>query len=76
MPWYQFCESAFGFAFSDLLLIICGWVDFCTTHGVVETDKVWVSDTLFRCTTKPGEVKYLFEISEIVKFDIKGVWTT
>ncbi|KAK2415786.1 hypothetical protein QL285_038241 [Trifolium repens] len=46
MPWYQFCESAFGFAFSDLLLIICGWVDFCTTHGVVESDKVWVSDAL------------------------------
>jgi polyketide reductase len=30
----------------------------------------------FRCTTKPGEVKYLIEISEIVEFDIKGVWTT
>jgi polyketide reductase len=28
----------------------------------------------FRCTTKPGEVKYLSEISEIVEFDMKGVW--
>jgi polyketide reductase len=27
-------------------------------------------------TTKPGEVKYPIEVSEIVEFDMKGVWTS
>ncbi|KAK2429584.1 NAD(P)H-dependent 6'-deoxychalcone synthase [Trifolium repens] len=40
-----------------------------------EDDDLEFEDTIWHGSDM-GEVKYLIEISEIVEFDIKGVWTT
>lgn len=53
--------------------LICVHVCFCRTLQLEYLDLILIH---WPITTNPGEVKYPIEVSDIVEFDLKGVWTS